>query len=318
MRPLPLPTDSRELNAQVVAARGDKAEVSADRPYLYFVEPECNRDGVVEDVATIFLTNRECPLRCTMCDLWRHTLDETVPAGAITQQIEFAFREMRSAPHVKLYNSGNFFDRLAIPTSEHESIAALVAEHRTVIVENHPKFCGPVCFEFQKQLQGQLEIAMGLETVHEPTLKSLNKSMTLDDFRRACGTLLGEDIALRAFLMLKPPGMNEAEGIEWTIRSLEFAFDRGVSTCSIIPTRSGNGIMEQLEAEGFFSPPTLRSLEAVQAAGIGMNRGRVFVDLWDVEKFSACSACFADRERRLDEMNLRQVVLPDIVCDRCG
>ena len=33
--------------------------------------------------AVVFLTNRECPFRCVMCDLWMNTLDETVPRGAI-------------------------------------------------------------------------------------------------------------------------------------------------------------------------------------------------------------------------------------------
>ena len=37
------------------------------------------------DVATIFLTGRECPWRCVMCDLWQHTIESDTPAGALVR-----------------------------------------------------------------------------------------------------------------------------------------------------------------------------------------------------------------------------------------
>ncbi len=46
--------------------------------------------GEIVPTATVFLTNRECPWRCLMCDLWRNTTIETVPAGAISGQIDYA------------------------------------------------------------------------------------------------------------------------------------------------------------------------------------------------------------------------------------
>ena len=39
-------------------------------------------------------------------------------------------------------------------------------------------------------INGRLEIAMGLETVHPEVLRRLNKRMTLDDFERATTFLL--------------------------------------------------------------------------------------------------------------------------------
>jgi uncharacterized Fe-S cluster-containing MiaB family protein len=318
--------------------RGRKNRVDPHRPYAWLVEPERTAEGAVEDVATVFLTNRECPFRCIYCDLWKNTTDSPVPVGAIPQQIDFALAQLPAARHVKLYNSGNFFDRQAIPTEDYSEIARRVCGFRTVIVENHPRLCDQACVSFRDLLvktaqsnpacgagdkrdatsshdaTPQLEIALGLETVHPDILPHLNKRMTAADFRRACEFLRQHDIALRAFILLKPPCMPEGECVEWAMRSVEYAFDCGVRVCCVIPTRSDSGIMERLQQDRSFAPPRLGALEAVSEQGIGIGRGRVFVDTWDIERFFDCPRCGPARADRLRKMNLTQEVLPAITC----
>jgi uncharacterized Fe-S cluster-containing MiaB family protein len=254
------------------------------------------------------------------------------------------------ARHVKLYNSGNFFDRQAIPPEDYAAIAQRVAGFQTVIVENHPALCGRACVEFRDLLRAnakrasaesgsremdalkaglqdaprdeavtvQLEVAMGLETVHPGILPRLNKQMTLDDFRRACEFLASESIALRAFILLKPPFLDESECVDWAIKSIEFALDCGVQVCSVIPTRAGNGALELLERDGRFSPPRLAALEETLARGLALagklGRGRIFVDVWDVERLCECPRCGPQRAARLRQMNLSQKILPAIEC----
>ncbi len=305
-------------DAEILLARGSKNPVTHHKPYEFLVEPECSASATVEDVATLFLTNRECPFRCLMCDLWKNTTDERVPVGSIPEQIDHAFQQMpelRTAQHIKLYNSGNFFDRTAIPPGDRESIANRVRHFQSVIVENHPRLCGEKCLEFRDMLGTQLEIAIGLETIHPDVLPQLNKQMTTDDFRHAVEFLVRNDIRVRTFILLRPPFLNEDEGIEWALKSVEFAFDCGVSCCAVIPTRAGNGIMEQLESQGHFTQPTIASMETVLEAGIAMNRGRVFVDVWDAEQFCDCSTCAPNRIARLGEMNLAQRILDPVACD---
>jgi radical SAM enzyme (TIGR01210 family) len=251
-----------------------------------------------------------------MCDLWKNTTDERVPVGAIPEQITFALSKLPIAKHIKLYNSGNFFDRQAIPRDDYAVIARSVASFETVIVENHPRLCGDDCLRFRDLLAGKLEIALGLETVHPEVLPRLNKRMTVEDFQRAVRFLSENEIATRAFILLRPPFLSEAEGVEWALRSLEFAFDAGVQCCSVIPTRDGNGAMEQLRSDGGFEP-TFRSLERVLAEGLAIGRGRVFVDLWDAERFFDCEQCGSRRRERLSRMNLTQQMLPEISCG-CG
>jgi radical SAM enzyme (TIGR01210 family) len=273
------------------------------------------------EVVTIFLTNRECPWRCLMCDLWRNTLEATVPAGAISAQIRYALERLptpslgRAA--LKLYNAGSFFDPHAIPPPEHTSIARLAGSFNRTIVECHPALVGPRCLPFRDALPGRLEVAMGLETVHREILARLNKRMTLEMFRRAADFLLAEQIDLRAFILVRPPWLSESEGVEWAKRSLDFAFDSGASVCSLIPTRDGNGAMEALRVSGEFAPPTLRSLEAALEYGLSLRAGRVFADLWDVGRLQACADCSGPRIERLRAMNAAQRILDPIDCKSC-
>lgn len=300
------------MNAQtseILAARGRKNPVDHTQPYHFLVEREFSRHGRVDDVATIFLTNRECPYRCLMCDLWKNTTDQTVPEGAIPAQIEFALQQLPSASHIKLYNSGNFFDPKAIPISDWPAIADQVQAFDTVIVENHPRLCGHRCAEFQQLCGTQLEIAMGLETSHAPTLERLNKQMTTEDFARACELLLKENILIRTFVLLKPPWTTEQQGIERAIESVRFAFDCGVDCCSVIPVRAGNGIMEQLAERGEFTPPRLSSLKIVIRETLSWNRGRVFADLWDAKQFADDPEIASEQIARLEAMNLTQGVI---------
>ena len=169
---------------EIVALRPAKNAVDPYRPYHFSVERERTALGDVDNVATIFLVNRECPWRCLMCDLWKNTTEGPVPVGAVPAQIDYALARLPPARHVKLYNSGNFFDARAIAPADHTAIAERDGHFATVIVENHPKLCGEPCLRFRDLVGTKLEVALGLETVHPDVLPLLNKSMTLDDFAR--------------------------------------------------------------------------------------------------------------------------------------
>ena len=301
-------------DAEILAARPPKVALNPWEPSAFLVEPECSATGSVDPVATIFLTNKECPFRCSMCDLWKYTLDERVPTGAIPAQIDYALQRLPTAKHIKLYNAGNFFDGQAIPPEDYGAIADRVRQFETVIVENHPRLTNERCVRFRDLLGTRLEIALGLETIHTEILASLNKQMTVADFDHAAVFLKQHDIDIRAFLLLKPPGLSEREGVEWGMKSMQHAFDMGVQCCSFIPTRVGNGYIDRLQANGRFQPPTIRSMEILLEQGIALKRGRVLMDLWDVEKFYDCPDCGPARSERIRQMNLTQQIAPKIDC----
>lgn len=298
----------------IVSNRGEKNQVSTDLPYAWLVEKERTASGSIEDVGIIFLTNRECPFHCLMCDLWKNTVDETVAPGVIPVQIEWALNRMPTVKHLKIYNSGSFFDTRAIPEKDYEKIAGLVSHFKTVIVECHPKLVNESCLRFADRLTPELQVAMGLETVHPEVIQKLNKKMTAADFARAADYLKNHHILSRAFVLLKPPYLSEEEGIYWAERTIDFALESGSECCTVIPVRPGNGAMNMLMQQGDFVPPVIQSLEEVLEYGIGLGKGRVFADTWDLGLFSKCVHCLEARINRLEHMNLYQELCDQVSC----
>ena len=288
------------------------------RAYAAVVEEELDGSGALASTAVVFLTNRECPFRCVMCDLWMNTLDETVPRGAIARQIRRALSELPSARQIKLYNAGSFFDPAAIPAEDDEEIAETVGRFDRVIVEAHPAFLGGVhaerCLRFRDGLHGRLEIAIGLETAHVDTLARLNKRMTIESFRRAARFVAEHDIDLRVFVLLNLPFLRGEDAVEWACRSIDLAAECGATVCSVIPTRAGNGAVEALGDA--FERPRLPALERVIEYGIALGRLRVFADLWDIERLFTC-VCSNARAERLRTMNRTQRCPAPVACESC-
>ena len=70
-------------------------------------------------------------------------------------------------------------------------------------------------------------------------------------------------------------------------------------------------------ASGEFSPLSLDVLEQAFEQCLQL-AGRVFADTWNLNTFSACSSCFAEREKRLQAINLTQTSSPPVVCPKCS
>jgi radical SAM enzyme (TIGR01210 family) len=299
----------------VVEHRSSKPPLDPSRAYASLWEEERDAQGGLAPTAVVFLTNKECPFRCVMCDLWVNTLDATVPRGAIAAQIRTALADRPAARQVKLYNAGSFFDPGAIPPDDLDEIAEAVRGFQRVTVEAHPAFLAGVyrerCLRFRDAISGQLEVAIGLETSHPEVLARLNKKMTLDAFKRAADFLREHEIALRVFILLSPPFMPRGEEVEWARRSLDVAAECGASVSVVIPTRGGNGAMEAIGEA--FHPPRLNWLESTVEYGIGLGGMRVFADLWNIERFFDCR-CSPRRAGRLASMNREQQLQASVSC----
>jgi radical SAM enzyme (TIGR01210 family) len=310
------PAKPQEQSAWITGRRPERNIHDVRKPYHAMLEQEVGPDGQLWDVATLFLVNKECPFRCLMCDLWKNTTVDAVRAEDIVAQVEAGLAVTGPGRAVKLYNSGSWFDPAAVPVSAYEPVARLVAGFERVIVESHCAFLGERAEQFLMLLRRYnpnvvLEVAIGLETVHEELLKRLNKRVTTADFVVAAEWLRMRGMALRAFVLLRPPFLTEDEGLEWAKRTIDVAIDNGATFTALIPVRGGNGAMDVLRDAGDWAPPSLTSLEAGLRHGLEktarLPHQRVTADVWDISLFSdAGDADSAAIIERVTRMNIEQ------------
>ena len=305
----------------VLERRGPRRSHDPWRHQGLIVEDERTAHGGRARMATVLLTGRECPWRCAMCDLWTYTTAADTPPGAIPAQVAAA----RAALHdqtvpvtgMKLYNAGSFFDPRAVPEADYDAVAEALSGLSRVIVESHPALVGPRADRLLAALDRhrgpggapQVEVAMGLETAHPTALDRLNKRFTLEEFATAAAALEEGGVALRVFLLISPPFVDAREQDDWLLRSVDAAFSCGASVVSLVPTRPGNGAIDALADAGAFRVPDLDDIERSFALALdhARRRGRVFVDLWDLERFAPSREGLSARRDRLHAMNLSGV-----------
>lgn len=315
--------------------RGPRSLVDPALPVAVWDEMEIERPGVAVPTRVVILAGAECRFTCVMCDLWRHTLPGPTAPGALPTQIRHALDrpwrawregdtggierpaapESHGARWIKLYNGSNFFDPRSVPPDDLPAIADLVAGFERVVVENHPCLTDDAVVRFRDRCRPRLEVAMGLETVHEGILARLGKQMTLDDFASACDRLRGWGVDSRAFVLLGLPWLDPAAAVAWCGRAVAFAAAHGVRHVSIVPTRPGNGTLDALAEQGRFTTPDAALVEQAADSFVdraarathGADRALVTVDLWDFGRLAGtCASCQTARRDRLGRMNLAQ------------
>jgi len=265
------------------------------------------------------------------------TLSTPTPEGAISYQLKLALESLvegnnesdKRQPHwLKLYNASNFFDSRAVPETDLPAIAGLCKPFERVIVENHPRFCDERMNWFADHLDGQLEVAMGLETIHPNAMALMNKEMMLEDFDLAMVYCKRRGIDTRAFVLLHPPGVPIEESIDWTWRTVNYALDRGARHVSVIPVRSGNGWIDQHINDGAYKLPTIKLIrdffcvnEQAQAT-LQRVDSMVEFDLWNWNSFAGgCAVCRTWLYQSIQHFNASLIVLPierkpiDCECD---
>lgn len=291
----------------ILANRGPRPNLdrSSPPPVVTDIEPDGNLQP--RHATTIFLTGKECPFRCLMCDLWKHTHPEPTPTGSLVHQWHAVLPQIEHREIVKLYNASNFFDPKAVPLGDLWELATQTRAFQRVVVENHPKLLNQTIFEFNDITQGKLEVAMGLETSDSVILKWLNKQMTVDDYNEACSKLHSSKVGIRTFILLPAPGVPPATMTEHTVASVRHALNAGSDVVSLIPLRLGNGTMDRLVSSGDVHLPTLEIIEDTFLRSLELRRERhqrVFLDMWELET----SSIDPSRRDRLQQLNLTQTL----------
>lgn len=277
--------------------------IDSRRPYALLNEREPFRDSCGNvtsmSVSTLFLTARRCPINCSMCDLHENTFSHATPEGDIVRQIEIAQQQLEPSQWVKLYNSGNFFDRQSIPPADYQAIADLCQRYERVIVENHPRLGDSLHAPFCDLISAQLEVAVGLETVQPRWLERIGKQMTRDQFDRYATKLQDRGIDLRVFLIVGMPGVSVSESLRWARLAVRHASLVGARHISLIPARSGNGWNRQADQLPKISLGNLADLFADSLNDLH-GSACLSADLWGFESGSSTDLPLAQLSRFKD------------------
>ena len=98
-------SNMRDLSGWICCATScKKIPHDLNQPHSFFLEDERSENGNIVRSGAILLTNKECPWRCVMCDLWKNTTTTSVPPGGHTTSNRFrlwTFGEAREWPRNK-------------------------------------------------------------------------------------------------------------------------------------------------------------------------------------------------------------------------
>ncbi len=305
-----------KLNAYdrwVESLRPGKSALDAQRPVDAFVEEEMLPSGHCGRVLTVLLSNRECPYRCVFCGLWQETLDHTPEPCAVAEQVRLAIEQHGVCDAIKLYNAGSFFDEHAIPVSDHARIAALCRDFPVVIVESRPELIDARAVAFARQVR-HLQIAIGLEVADDTLLALMNKRMSCASVRRASEFLRNAGMSWRAFVMVQPPFVDEADAVALAEKTVAFSAECGAQAVSLIRSYATAGSMEQFAREGFWKPPSLWTVHAAAQKALATFPGITLVDRWSLRHGPTCRQCASGMDDAFALLNTRQH-LPEVTCD---
>ncbi len=215
-------------------------------------------DSRVVDSVTIILRTRGCRWnRCVMCGF----AQEGVEAGAEDLIAQFRSANVGNVELVKIYTSGSFLDPLEVPEEARLEILRSLRDKgiKRLIVESRPEHINreivEECLSFV-----ETEIGIGLESSSDLVrMRLINKGFSFTDFMRASELIHSTGGRVKAYLLLKPPGLSERDAIIDAMRSARdaepYADMISLNLCNI----QRNTPLERMWKRGRYRPPWLWS-----------------------------------------------------------
>ena len=238
-----------------------------DQPVATWTEREV-LDGAEVEAGVAILRTRGCywSIRegCAMCGYFNDTVPGGVSTEALLAQWAQVMRHLDGKRYAKIYTSGSFLDPTEVPL---DFAAQAMAEMHAagvekVLVESLPEFVHARHMDYDAA--PALEVAIGLESATPLVLdKCVNKRLKWDGFTRSCANARDAGASVKAYVLLKPPFLNEAQAIDDAVASVERAATH-VDKVSINPVNvQRHTVVERLWKRGEWSAPWLWSVAEV-------------------------------------------------------
>lgn len=229
-------------------------------------------DGNVENTLTMIFRTAGCWWGkvggCTMCGYVYDSAHTSPSADDLVSQFQKAMVKASKFDRfmVKIFTSGSFLDEKEVPADARSKILSLLEEDSRVfkvVVESRPEFLTDETLKFcLAHLKGTLfEVAIGLETSSDLIRKhSINKGFTFRDFVDAAEIAKANGVAVKTYLMLKPPFLSEKQALEDIVTSVkEASVYSSVISINLCNVQKGT-LIEYLWERGEYRPPWLWSI----------------------------------------------------------
>ncbi|MFP4589840.1 MAG: archaeosine biosynthesis radical SAM protein RaSEA [Halobacteriales archaeon] len=266
--------DAHNLAMREIRAQRD-ATYDPREPTRVWIDRDRTPDGVRESL-TIILNTGGCRWAraggCTMCGY----VAESVEGGSVAHedllaQLAVALEHERESAHrpldlVKIYTSGSFLDEREVGAATRRAIAETFADRERIVLESLPDFVEADRLEPFLAVGLDVDVAIGLETATDRIRRDcVNKYFDFAAFEAAVETARDAGAGVKAYLLLKPPFLTEAEAIDDMVASVERCAELdGCHTVSMNPTNVQRYTMvDELHYRGGYRPPWLWSVVEV-------------------------------------------------------
>ncbi|MFX0073370.1 MAG: archaeosine biosynthesis radical SAM protein RaSEA [Candidatus Hermodarchaeota archaeon] len=253
---------------------------SLNKPVSFWIKKERLRNKIGKEF-TIILKTRGCEWAlgaeggCSMCGYIQDSNIENVKPEQIINQFDYALKNKieeidndNNDYILKIFNSGSFLDDKEIT----ENVRNYIYEHinkinkiKELVVESRIEYISKENLLKMKQLKKKhVEIGIGLETVNDYfRTHYINKGLTFNDFLETVNLCKSQGIGVKAYLLFKPPFMNEIGAIDDCTHSIKTLINLNINTISINPLNIQKGsLAEFLWYQNRYRPPWFYSLFA--------------------------------------------------------
>jgi len=249
-----------------------------NRPVSFWTKNERLLDKVGKEF-TIILRTKGCYWAlehsgCSMCGYIEDANREDVAPEQIKNQFDYAIEnsiekiQQDTNDYVlKIFNSGSFFDDSEINNEVRNHIYKKVSEIPEIkefVIESRVELITQDKISEIKNIlpDKYIEIGVGLESVNDHIRnKYINKGVKLDDFIKMKDLCYKEDIGVKAYLLFKPPFLNEQAAIDDCISSIQTLINMDINSISINPCNiQKNSFVEYLWYQNRYRPPWYYSL----------------------------------------------------------
>ena len=200
-----------------------------------------------------------------------------------------------------IYNAGSFLNDKEMHPEVREYIyrkLGSIKSIETIIFESRPEYLSYDKLETMRALlpNQRIEIGIGLETTNDYIRRiCLNKGFSLKEFEKVIPLLKRYNIKILAYVLQKPPFVNEKLAIDDAILSIDWAFKNGVDVVSLEPVSiQRNTLVHLLYSMNLYRTPWIWSvlsvIKGVSGKGLVRIGGFEFFPPPDIYTHN-CSSC---------------------------